>query len=104
MRVYHREVGDRDVGLSEAEICRRLRKESQYFPEATQVMEQAAECIERLGEFRDAFQQIRMGLDHKIVSRGAEIERLEGVIADYADICEASAAEIRLLRQKLRGK
>jgi hypothetical protein len=104
MRVFHKAVGDRDVGLSEAEICRRLRVEARYHPDAEQVMEQSAECIERLAAFRDSFLEIRMGLDTQIVRLGEERDRLQGVIADYARICAESSAEIRHLRQQLRAK
>lgn len=100
MRVERRTVGDRDVGLSEKEICRRLRTEAPYAPEAEEVMHHAAQCIERLGDFRDSFQQIRMGLDLKIVQQGEELERLKKIIDDYARICEASSREIRMLRER----
>lgn len=101
MRIKRRETGERDRGLSEEEICRRLRHEIQYSPEAEDVMERAADCIERLAAFRDSFNEIRLGLDLKIARLGEENDRLEGVIADYAKICEQSSSEIRMLRQRL---
>lgn len=101
MRVERRAVGERDVGLSEQEICRRLRVEAPFAPEAEQIMHRAAECIERLGDFRDSFQEIRMGLDLKLVQQGEELDRLRKIIDDYARICEASSREIRMLRERM---
>lgn len=94
-------MGERDTGLSEQEICRRLRTEAPYAPEAEEVMHHAAHCIERLGMFRDSFQEIRMGLDLKIVQQGEELDRLKKIIDDYAFICEASSREIRMLRERM---
>lgn len=104
MRVKRRTNGERDAGLSEQEICRRLRREAPYAPEAEQIMGQAADCIERLADFRDSFQQIRMGLDLKIVQQGEELDRLKKIIDDYARICQASCDEIKMLRQRLAAK
>lgn len=102
MRINRRNIGDRDAGLSEEEICRRLRHEASIYLEAEDVLDRAAECIERLVEFRDSVLEQRMGLDLRIVQQGEEIERQKKIIDDYARICEASSREIRYLRDGKR--
>ena len=102
MRVERRVNGERDAGLSEEEICRRLRHEATMYLEAEDVLTRAAECIERLASFRDSVLEQRMGLDLRIVQQGEEIERLKKIIEDYAAICAASSREIRYLREGKR--
>jgi len=101
--VSRKTKGERDRGLPEGEIVSRLRHEAGCMPEAAYILEHAAECIERLVQFRDSVLQSRIGREAEIVRRGVEIDRQKKIIDDYAAICKSYESEIKDLRRRVRA-
>jgi len=102
MIVRRKKKADKDGAMSDEEVIRRLEALCPVLQEDADTLARAANCIRRLSQFRDAFQEVRRDLAAEAIGNGLEVERLKAVVQDYQDQIVALKAKLKSLEARKR--